>query len=309
MNEIVLLNHNDSDAIGCLTSIYEALPDIKITMFETNYQNIYEVADEMKRYIEQHQIKVLFVTDVSFSDTKPLLLELSTYCPKFLWIDHHHYPDGFFDDLTFKYVYDHKKSASLLTYEYFKLNERQDERAVKLGKLIRLINAYDIWLKDTPEFQHGFNLNNYSMQYGVEQFATMLYNSGYKLPDNYLSWVQNYNTRFQEHYQKLQNKQLVFRANHISVVFSDEFIPEIVFEEHKHSMAVMVANSYGLLRFRLNQDNFPDELKHKIKDQITPVGHLNAFTIKINKGFDNIMKEIQVYTTLISKEFNDYGIE
>jgi oligoribonuclease NrnB/cAMP/cGMP phosphodiesterase (DHH superfamily) len=304
-NEIVLLNHNDSDAMGCLMAIYEAFPNIKITMFETNYVNILEVTDRMLQYIQRNNIEVLFVTDVSFSGDKELLIELSTYCPKFLWIDHHQYSEGFFDGLDFEYIYNKDKSASLLTYEYFKLQDKiKGPREQRLNTIIKLINAYDIWLKDTPEFLPGFDLNNYSMQYSVESFAQRIYNEDYKLPKNYTTWTENYKLNYKAHMTKLEKKNLLFRSGNITVAFSDDYIPEIVYNEHKEKLVVMVVNSYGLIRFRLNKDNFPDEIKKRIKSQITDVGHLNAFTIKIDKGYDNIMKEIQKYTEIITKELN-----
>jgi hypothetical protein len=308
-DEIVVLTHNDLDAVGSVMAIQEAFPQTRLKIFETNYLNIKDVIDDIERYVHRTGVDTLFCTDVAFGTNKEDLLHLSEMCPNFLWIDHHHYNSStFFDDLNFPYHHDNEKCAALLTFQHMSKLMKNEERKTKLEKLITLIDVYDLWKVKSPHFKTSQDLNNFSKEYSVQSFAQTLYNNGYKLPSNYTQWVQNYNDKCKKYIEKVRKNKLVYNANNISIIFADEYINEIVQEEmDKGTWIVMNANSYGLIRFRFNSliPDFTDETKLKLKLKIlenNDIGHLHAFTLKTEKGFDSIMNKLQHYAELIQKE-------
>lgn len=308
-SEIILITHNDLDAVASTVCVLEAIKT-PVKIFTTNYKNIKDVAHAVQEYAERNQIQTLLITDVSFSDNKDTLLELSKICPKFFWIDHHSYPDGFFDDLDFRYIYDVNKSAGLLTYEFFKLNQRKDEsqRMKNLHDFIVRADAFDLWEPTSEYFKDGFRYNNFfSMNYDVVNFVNVLIQNDYQMPPSYNAWTEDYHNKCVKHIKKLEDNNLIYRQNNISIVFTDDYINELILKEHTKNLVVMIVNSYGLIRFRMSKLlPFDRELRKNIKDRITPVGHLNAYTIKINKGYDSIMGEIQRYANIIVEEFGKF---
>ena len=312
-NEIVVMGHNDLDQVGCLLSIYAAFPDKNIIFFECNYQNMLEVMDNVERYIQQHNTQTLFVTDLAFPDELNYIQRLSKMAPEFLWIDHHEYQEGYFENIDFKYFHDYDRSATKITYELFsKLFKTEDEKYHRLHQIMELTDIYDLWKTESPHFNAAQDLNNFSKTYSTEAFARYLHENDYKLPHNFKAYVEQYNADKQAHIDKLEKNNLIFRNGKISVIFTDDYINECVireFEEFK-PYVVMIVNSYGLIRFRLSREEnneWHDEIKSKVKQAILQgeqKGHLHAFTIKIyNTKFDNLMKEIEKYTNIIQGEF------
>ena len=164
--ELVVMTHNDLDALGCMLNIEYKMPGIPKKYFHTNYADIDQVVAEIERYVLAERNTHILIPDVSFADNKPALARLYNIA-HVTHIDHHLYPEGFWDDFPkMKVVHDMTKSATKLCNEFFK-NTGKNER---LDKLSFLIDVYDIWQSADPAFDLSQDLNEYfwaSISYGV----------------------------------------------------------------------------------------------------------------------------------------------
>jgi oligoribonuclease NrnB/cAMP/cGMP phosphodiesterase (DHH superfamily) len=314
--EIVHFTHNDLDAIGCMINLEYATPGIQKTTFHTNYQNLNEKVHDTIQYIYKHPVDLLVISDVAFAQTKNELFELTDVAQsldiKILYIDHHVYEDGFFDDFTFKYVHDIDKSATGLMYDYF----NKDKGNKVLEKLSTLINNFDIWVEEASSFPISIGLNNWFTDElktkSMEQIAQSIVDNDYKLPKNFIPYYKDYQAKFKAHLDSLKSRQLFVNDGFTALIFADEYFNEALYESfhiNKNMMAVIV-NSYGIFRIRFATVNcLPDETKEAIKYDILGTldrGHLNAFSIKIdNSNFEKIMAKVQELTTIVNKHKTD----
>jgi len=298
VNELLVFLHNDLDAAGCQLNIEHKLPQIRKKYWYTNYSNIPEIVDEIERYVNQFGNKHLIIADVSFSDNKDSLRRLYNLPVNITYIDHHLYPDDFWDEFpNMKIHYDKSKCATLLCYEYFK-NTNEN-----LEKLSKLIDVYDIWQHKHKHFSISQDMNYYFWQHDISTFCTKLISNNYNIPSDWKQIIDSYHTERDESIRKYNDNKLIHRAGEITIVFGDDFYNEIVIDEHnKGKNFVIIANSYGIVRVRINQDSeYTKEQLDNLRLATTgtkDIGHLHAFTYKMNRqpNFENIMAEIQKIT-------------
>ena len=308
--DILVLTHNDLDALGCLLNIQYALPKDNLDIYSTNYRNINEKCYEVEQRISD--CKLLIICDVSFSQYKDKLLQLISSCKreskKLLYIDHHEYPDNFFDDLNhITYVHDKTKSATMLTHNFFKNNQK----CKALDNFTTLTDIYDIWRSRHKHFQTAIDLNSYFWLNDLIYLFNKIKENNYKLPNDYKKVIENYNFNAKINIKKFHENKLIFDSRDIRIAFIDDYIPEVIAEGFKKNLkSCIVASSYGIVRVRFNEfSDITKQQKQKIKSQILTskdIGHLNAFALKVEKsGFDSIMKEIKKISSIISEEIRD----
>ncbi len=160
----LLHTHTDLDGLGCLLMTrcfdhYEYFDKVQLL----NYQD-YEESILLYEDIQQYS-EVWFI-DIS-PDAKLLRLLLDNNI-KTVIIDHH---ESFYKELwepltdkeksKIEYVYDNKKSGTLLSFEYYKKLKNTPRVPLVLNQIVERINAYDLWLdtKDRPLFEKGMDLN------------------------------------------------------------------------------------------------------------------------------------------------------
>lgn len=296
---IVVLGHNDLDQLGCVLHINYRLPDNKKKYFYTNYRDLEQKVSEAYAYCFLERPSLLLITDISFSNHKHLLKKLEDVkqiCPVVL-LDHHAYQDGFFDDISISVYHDIEKSATKICEEYFRTNN------ANLNKISKLINAYDIWLMKSPIFRVSMNLNNFfykkTENISIDQYAEQIRKDNYTLPgfkEFLIEDTKLSNTKI-ENFKK--RKLITHIGPKFTVAFVDEYFNEILFEEFsKDAEFVMIANSYGITRFRFNAfGNLTTKQKEEIKIKLIgtlDIGHLNAFSDKIiDSNFDKIMAKVE----------------
>lgn len=295
-NELIVFTHNDLDALGCMLNLEFKFPTIRKKYFHTNYSNIDQVVDEIEQYQMRNDNSHIVIPDVSFSDNKAALKRLYNLFDKVTHIDHHRYPEDFWDEFpNMKVVWDHEKSATLLCNEYLGNKGKNSN----LDKLSYLIDTYDIWQKDRPAFKVSQDLNNYFWECDINWLLDEIIRLDFNLPNNFKSVVDNFNIRCEKTLRSYENKNLIHRAGEITVFFGQEFFNELMIREHESGKNFVIGvNSWGIVKIRINQDApYTEETIKKIKHELVNAeeyGHLHAFTYKLpNNGFDKLMQEIK----------------
>jgi len=303
-DELIVFTHNDLDALGCMINLEYKFPTVKKRYYHTNYANINEIVDDIVRYQAQNGNTNIVIPDVSFADNKPALKTLYDTFNKCTHIDHHLYPDGFWDDFpNMKVVWDKTKSATLLCNEYLG-NKGQNQN---LDNLSTLIDVYDLWQVKSPYFDVSQDLNEYFWRFGTTDLAYKIVEDGYKLPDNYKSAVSQFATEFDKALKSYENRNLIHRAGDITVAFVQEWFNQILVKEMREGKHFVIGiNEWGIVKVRINQDTSYtntqlDDLREILTGNRT-IGHMHAFTYKVQGkvDFNAIMAEVQKVTKAIN---------
>jgi hypothetical protein len=295
--ELLVMSHNDADACGCMLNIEYKWPDIPKKYFHTNYANIPEIVQEILDYQKENGNQHLLIPDVSFSDNKEHLTTLYNAFEHVTHIDHHLYPDGFWDDYpNMKVVWDKSKSATLLCNEYL----GNKGKNANLDKLSYIIDVYDLWQKDDPAFGVSQDFNQYFWTHGTTDLAQVIINNSYRLPDDYVSEVQKSHMEFEQALMDYENRNLIHRFDKVTVAFIQEWFNQVLIKEMDNGQDIVIgANQYGIIRVRINQDSpYKDWQLDKLRLELTgtkDIGHMHAFTYKVHGSvsFDKIMAEVK----------------
>jgi len=308
--EIVHLNHNDSDAIGCSLNLHYSMPDRKKVMFNTNYTDLLEKINDVILYIQKNNVDLLVISDISFADNLSDLLHIQSEVQdklgvKILYFDHHTYKPDFFKDITFFYIHDITKSATLI------MNEAFHSKNENLNKLSKLINDFDIWVEDSNTFNISIALNEYLWNgiknKSIDAVIKEIIDNDYKLGKNFIDFFKKHTIDSKNTLKNLKEKGLFINDNFLSIIFTDEYFNDALYESfHNDKCKVaIIVNSYGIFRIRFSTINcLSDSEKEKIKLAIMGTleyGHLNAFSLKVqNSNFKKIMSKVQELTTIIN---------
>lgn len=311
LNPVILhMTHHDLDALGCILSVCTLNYNQEI--FSTNYVNMREVTDNLVNACSKTYVKMILITDISFSGNKEILIELENLAKKInvsiVLIDHHVYPDNFFKDFKYlKIIHDIKHSASYLTQQFL----RTKGKSSHLDNIIDLCDTYDIWQSSKPNFVLSMALNSYYwenvIKTSLQDFAFKICNNNFKIPSDFKNFYKNYLIDSKAKIQSFRKRNLITSDGFFSVAFVDEYFTEVLFEEFsKNVQFVMIANSYGITRFRFKDDSvLSRKTKEKIKLELLgtlEIGHLNAFSDKIkNSNFDKIMDRVKSVYNIVEK--------
>lgn len=297
-NELIVFLHNDLDAAFCQLNFEFVAPTVRKKYFYTNYGNMKEKVSEIENYIAVHRNDKILIMDVSFSNNKDQLDKLYNMFNAITLIDHHLYPEEFFNSYSdkMKVHYDKSKCAALLTNEYFKNTGKNKD----LDTLTKITDVYDLWQVEDPLFDVSQNLNNFFWELGMDKFCSEIIRFNYTLPNYYPEVVKKINDKISEGIQKLEQKKLIHRFGKVTVVFTDEFFNDVLIREMKNNQDIVInAMAYGIIKVRISQyAPFSSDKKIELSRALSGVettGHLNAFTYKmsIQTSFENIMNEIQ----------------
>ena len=302
-DELIVFGHNDLDQIGSMLSIEYKMPNIQKKYFYTNYGDIDKQVQAIEDYVKQHGNKYCLMTDISWSTSPEALHRMCALFEKITLIDHHLYPDGFFENYPkLKVHYDKSKCATLLTYEYFKNNHND------LRELSELIDVYDLWQVKHPNFHKAQLLNEFFWEIGKEKFINDCISAGFKLPYYYDSVVQQIEKKYTEEIAKYENRKLIHRSSKITIAFVDSWFNQILIKEMAEGKDFVInATSFGIFKIRISEAaQITSEQKDLLRISMCgtkDIGHSNCFSYKIKDtvSFENIMKEIKFITSEINK--------
>lgn len=293
--ELIVFTHNDLDAAGCMLNIEYKWPNIDKVYFHTNYSNIPQIVSEIEAHIKKNGNKHILIVDVSFSDHKDSLEKLYNL-GKCTHIDHHMYPDGFWDEFPdMKVVWDKEKCATLLVNEYLGNTGKNSN----LDKLSKIIDIYDIWQVKHPAFDFSQDLNDYFWKAGIENFVESIKENDWKLPDDFAEEVAHIRRESDMAIQSYEERKLIHRASDITLAFVNGWFNQVLIPEMRNGQNFVIGiNSHGIVRVRINQDSpYTDEQKNSLRFALIGAedhGHMNAFTYKVdNPKFENLIKEAE----------------
>jgi oligoribonuclease NrnB/cAMP/cGMP phosphodiesterase (DHH superfamily) len=306
-NILTVFTHVDLDAAGCVLNIEYKYPDLPKKYFYTNYANIDEIVEDILEFKSKNNTSVILIPDVSFSDNKPALLKLYNAFEKVYHIDHHMYPEGFWDEFpNMKVVHDKTKSATKLCNEFFK-NTGENEN---LDKLTHIIDVYDIWQVNEKAFMFSQDLNEYFWEVGLEQFVSSIIACGFKLPSDFKTTTDAIKKRYTEKIAYYESKNYIVRSGELTVAFVDEYFNQIMIPEMAKGVNFVVGvNAYGIIRVRINQNcPYSEKILNNIRFLLTgnaEYGHLHAFTYKVSdSSFNNLTKEVQRIANAINESIS-----
>ena len=283
-NKNLLIINQGSDELGNMHGITASSEEDFVNQFQTMYNGGPEE----------------FINDVVYLEipTQDQLDKLYNMFNTITLIDHHLYPEEFFNSYSdkMKVHYDKSKCAALLTNEYFKNTGKNKD----LDTLTKITDVYDLWQVENPLFDVSQNLNNFFWELGMDKFCSEIIRFNYTLPNYYPEVVKKINDKISEGIQKLEQKKLIHRFGKVTVVFTDEFFNDVLIREMMNGQDIVInAMAYGIIKVRISQyAPFSAEKKIELSRALSGVettGHLNAFTYKmsIQTSFENIMNEIQ----------------
>ena len=305
-DELIVCSHNDLDMALSVINIEYKMPGIKKKYFYTNYGDIDKQVQDIEDYVKQHGNKYCLMTDISWSTSPEALHKICSLFEKITLIDHHLYPDGFFDNYPkLKVHWDKTKSASLLTYEYFGNNASGN---TDLAYITQLTDVYDLWQIRSPLFNKAQDLNTFFWEVGKEKFINDIINSGFKLPHYYDNVVEDITRRYNEAIVKFENRKLIHRSGKITLAFVDEWFNQIIIQEMQAGKDFVVnATTFGIFKIRISAEA---QINREQKDLLRislcgtkDIGHENAFSFKLKTqvSFENIMKELKHITEQINR--------
>lgn len=157
---IISLSHNDLDGIGCQVVLRWQYTNVYYKTI--SYNRIYDTLVELDNNLDYDRTKSqIFISDLSLKPNEILLLK--TICEKnpdvkIILADHHirtpdivelykSFPKNFID------LHTEQQCSAMILFYYFGVNNN------KIRELIELVNSYDLWLVDRPNFMDALILN------------------------------------------------------------------------------------------------------------------------------------------------------
>lgn len=307
------LTHNDLDAFGSTLVLREFLKskNVNLTCLQrTNYKDLHDKVEtllKVRNNIEESFIPEfnvlwelpsfhLYIMDVSFSQNKETLERLLDVFDFVTLIDHHMYPEEFFNDLLPNYpgfTCEVKQDicATAIAYEYF---FDRDFRVIQkspytLEHFVALVNAYDMWDTNSIYFDSAFWLNEYFKYIDKND---LIYYSNLLMFEKYNSMERINNRGWTGLYDHIVNDELKPDLNrNVSKITKDETL-------YSHENDVTYLSTFDYFQFFVynemqkgqnivvGTDKENTRVKVRIKPNIYTEESLNAFR-KALTGFEN----------------------
>ena len=314
---ILSLSHSDLDGIGCQIVLRAQFGEIR--RMNISYGKIDEYLNIIDDYCYRENPTKVFVTDLSFKyHHLELMSSIAEKYPniKFYFIDHHPFEEKFRHLVlpNFTIVITDKASATKLTYLTIKSNYGLNNK--ELETFVNYVNAYDIWLDDTPEFKVGFVYNELFWSYKINYFWSK-FKDNYKLrnsdKEKYKELIQKKNKLF----AKLEKSGRVMKfTNRILLIFLDDFQGHVTID-YPDFLSYVIIRSYGGVSVRLDKKVVNDGVtKNNLVKEILTLdyiseagGHQGAFGTKIEDPNPHRLLEFsKILVELIDVELEEIGI-
>lgn len=295
MLEYIQVSHNDLDGAGC-SIVLESKFHIEMCI-HSNYNEIVINLGIVDASITPHT-KAVFVTDLNFdANAFSKLISVARTHPqvKFVYVDHHPYEgelgillDKVREEKNISVHHTVTKCATKICYDMIKSDDKV------LGKLVNYINAYDIWLRDTPLFETGWLLNTVFWDLKMSGFKYNINQNNYEIPKFFIKMYDDLLTDKDKMYKQMEKNNLfmIDEEDKIMVAFSDKYKAffQIDFPAYKvYILPYLNSNNFSI---RIDEKLVPraEELKTAILDLVAPYdylisagGHPFAFGITIDK--------------------------
>ena len=300
---VLSLSHTDLDGISCQFVLDRTFKNV--TNMNISYGKIEEYISIVNDYCGRMQPDKVFITDLSFTmELFEMLSDMTKNHPDihFYFIDHHPFEGEFrnYARENFTIVITDKASATKLTYLFCKANFNLNDK--ELETYTEYVNAYDIWLEDSPLFKVGLVYNELFWQYKINHFRSRFVD---ELPlrnsdkNNYKEMM----VKKRKLFAKLEKSNRMFKLgdNDIFMIFIDDYRTHITLD-YPDFKAYLIIASYGGISVRLRDNGFfkdAEGFKNKIVDEmlknehvVSAGGHPNAFGITVGSKEPSILVEV-----------------
>jgi len=311
------LSHYDLDGVGCNIVLYQFFKNF--VRDNSSYSNLKEKLFEMDDYLSRTPyIKYVFVTDLAFEEEQFEILNSIAKRHKniqFYLIDHHPPKCNFkqFNDENLKIIISNKASATKLTYLFLKKNykifgiEPDDYFNQKLKEFVEYVDAYDLWKKETPEFQVGFDYNELFWNYKLDTFFNKFKNN-FELSNKDIEKIKEIKSSIKEHFEKLEKNKLIFKDDKVLLIFTDKFQNYVTLKYKAKIYFIADISRPGKFSVRISDDvKNPEKIQKVIIDKIKSFGnvdniggHFNAFGFNIS---DDSVQGVMKFSEKIANTF------
>lgn len=318
---MLILTHNDLDALGSEVILHEVFGPQIDRVFYTNYGDLDLIGDNIIEYQKVVGDDTLFIADVSFTNHRHVLEKLCLNFKNVVHCDHHQAPDDFWNGLPCKVIYEVGDCASKILFKKFENVLKPLPYFENLKNLIDLINVYDVWVQEDPRFMESQDLNEYFWEvtqahHGIKNrenifiLAESLKKNNYNLPQDYNIVVQKLQEQQKAYEDKIKRENLLYRFNgkfNCTVILSWEGFNRIMISEMKNGQEVVVGIHNGLFKVRIDKNSrLTAEQKLKLRGDLTGNphhGHDLAFTYqtKADTSEDviaNVKKFLEILNSL-----------
>lgn len=308
----VTLTHNDFDGLASLLMLMiKFKPEAH---FFTNYYDFDKAVKQVIQYKREHDVDTLLIADLSFSDHRELLERLNmVFEGKIFLVDHHMYPDGFWDGFGFRKVIDTGRCAARILFEDLKLNEdiKDPEFRERCGKFIKLVDTWDCWRDEDAGFQDALYANELFLSLKTDN-ASIIQIAKDQIGHHFGAFqdLESFKTVYLDGYakflEKLEQAQLIWRYPRVTFVFSWDFLPKLLMDEYARGAGVIVAVQYGIFKVRINKHlGYTEDQLNDLRHELTGMDkfcHLHAFTYKTDYTEPKqIVTECKKISDLINK--------
>lgn len=288
----VTLTHNDFDGLGSLVMLMiKFKPE---AYFFTNYYDFSKAVKQVIEYKREHDIDTLLIADLSFSDHPQLLERLNmVFEGNIFLVDHHMYPEGFWDAFSFKKIIDTTRCATRILFEDLKLDTDIKDPVFRshAAEFAKMVDTWDRWQDEDPLFNEAMYHNELFLSLKTDNASIVQiakdqigHHFGIFQPEVIASFKAAYDQRYEVFKQELEDKSLIWRCPNTTFVFSWDFLPKVLEDEYSRGTKVVAAIQYGIVKVRVNRHvGFTEEQLNKLRHELTGMDafcHMHAFTYK-----------------------------
>jgi oligoribonuclease NrnB/cAMP/cGMP phosphodiesterase (DHH superfamily) len=176
----MVVTHGDFDGIASVVNVYNIIenPETSFQYFAVGYHSI----DKVLKNLSKDTFDILWVLDLNLTKEQIDLLKNVT-CKKIIWIDHHHYD---FDvkeyiissRLNCSFFHDESKSACIAVNDFITHNWPEAQK--RCESFCVLGDIYDMWRKESPDWNKAYAINDLFWEYRYEKFFKK-FKDGYSL--------------------------------------------------------------------------------------------------------------------------------
>ena len=291
---LVHVSHNDMDGFGSTHVVNKFMPERLMIQDNTNYGEIISKLTE----IGYGQNINLLITDINLTMEEAQFIDenYNDWCV----IDHHGTGQAVAEAYSLNYFLDTGSCGTLQTFDA--LNSFEYNEDINLEDVCVLINAYDIYLTDSPLFRKGMLLANY-VKSNSFQFKTLTHNYMTFLFDEVANFILEHGVQETEiQYQRLflnYLKTLNSKAN--GIVKEPELIPSNVQVAMLHEPLIRNKITFANDKFVIFE-NVSTSITQYVNELLFEKEFANKVLINLNKkgfvAFRSINEQASKYAVL-----------
>lgn len=303
------------DGAGCVINVMNAIPKSCDYIWKASgYGKVDKIMDELGK----SGFDVFFVTDLNFNEEQFRRLgSFKKKNNKIIYIDHHAYPkydvEELGQELGITVVWDRRFSGTHNTFNYLD----GFNKLPKLKELTTLVDTYDLWKKEDPDFEKAHAFNDLFWEYSMYKFIDR-FKRGYILTDEDIEVMRKKRkerkTYLKDSYDNFstinEEEKILFIMNPTSnftndfTIYYPDFDVYLILlkaEEDKYQFSVRIKENVGLTIKSLDsiiaeKVDFPYSFGgHDITGGLTvPADHLQEFMDAFNDAVAEGKKPVKL---------------